>query len=84
MPLLNCPVPKSMLGADYRDTRKTRRNLAQWRGEAGDVASAVAEFEALVGHQTRVLSADHPDTTMTLDQRQHCTENLRSSTERGY
>ncbi|HWS92969.1 MAG TPA: hypothetical protein VN306_10885 [Mycobacterium sp.] len=37
------------------------------------MASAVAEFEALVGDQTRVLSADHPDTTKTLDQVQHCT-----------
>jgi hypothetical protein len=73
MPLLNCPVPKLMLGADHRDTLKTRRNLAQWRGEAGDVASAVAEFEGLVGDPTRVLSADHPDTTKTLDQLQHCT-----------
>ncbi len=65
MPLLNCPVPKSMLGADHRDTLKTRRNLARWRGEAGDVASAVAEFKALVGDETRVLSADNPNTTKT-------------------
>ncbi len=54
-----------MLGADHRDTLKTRRNLARWRGEAGDVASAVAEFKALVGDETRVLSADNPNTTKT-------------------
>ena len=39
----------------------TRSNLASWRGEGGDVAGAVAEFERLLADRTRVLCADHPD-----------------------
>jgi hypothetical protein len=50
-----------VLGPDHRDTLAARAHLASDRGEAGDVAGAVAEFEALL-EELRVLRADHPAT----------------------
>ena len=41
------------------------RLAAGWRGEGGDVAGAVTEFERLLTAQQRVLGADHPGTLTT-------------------
>ena len=41
------------------------RLAAGWRGEGGDVAGAVTEFERLLTAQQRVLGADHPATLTT-------------------
>ena len=56
------PAFTTTLGPDHRDTLTARAHLADWRGEAGDAAGAVAEFEALLADRERVLDADHPDT----------------------
>ncbi|MGW6033442.1 tetratricopeptide repeat protein [Gordonia terrae] len=50
---------------DHPETLGARHNLAAWRGESGDVAGAIADFEVLLADQVRVLGADHPDTLIT-------------------
>ena len=57
-----------VLGPDHPATLRADRNLAYWRGEAGDWASAVAAYEALLADCLRVLGPDHPE---TLDARQN-------------
>ena len=37
-------------------TLRTRRLLAHWRGKAGDLSRAVAEFEDLVAADTRAVA----------------------------
>ena len=59
------PALTAALGDDHPDTLAARDNLAHWRGEAGDAAGAVAEFEALLADRVRVLGPDHPDTLTT-------------------
>ncbi|MET7421540.1 tetratricopeptide repeat protein [Dactylosporangium sp. NPDC005555] len=51
-----------ILGADHPDTLDTRRNLAHWRGLAGDPDAAVAGLDAVLADYVRVLGPDHPDT----------------------
>ncbi|MFE9399904.1 tetratricopeptide repeat protein [Streptomyces flavidovirens] len=46
-------------------TFAVRSNLAHWRGEAGDVAGAVAAYEELVEQMLSVLGPDHPHTLIT-------------------
>ncbi|WP_433712873.1 tetratricopeptide repeat protein [Nocardia sp. CA-084685] len=53
------------LSPDHRDVLNARGNLAYWRAEAGDIATAVTEFERLLIDQVRVLGADHPHTLNT-------------------
>jgi hypothetical protein len=50
---------------DDTDTLITRGNLARGRGEAGDVAGAITEDEALLPDMVRVLGPDHRDTLKT-------------------
>jgi tetratricopeptide (TPR) repeat protein len=59
------PAFTAKLGPDHPSTLTTRSNLADWRGEAGDVSHAVDEYEALLADQLRVLGPDHPDTLTT-------------------
>jgi len=60
-----------LLGADHLDTLTTRHNLALWRGEAGDPASAVTAYEELLTDQLRILGADHPSTLTTRNNLAH-------------
>jgi transcriptional regulator with XRE-family HTH domain len=53
------------LGPDHPDTLTIRRNLAFWRGEAGDAAGAAAAFEELLTDHLRILGPDHPHTLTT-------------------
>jgi tetratricopeptide (TPR) repeat protein len=55
------PTFTAILGADHPDTFEIRNNLAHWRGEAGDADGALAEFEALLRDQKRVLNDDDPN-----------------------
>jgi hypothetical protein len=50
------------LGSDHPNTLAARRDLAHWRGEAGDPVGAVTAFEELLDDYLRVLGADHPHT----------------------
>ncbi|EKT79090.1 Nephrocystin-3, partial [Rhodococcus opacus M213] len=59
------PAFQKLAGANHPATLSARGHLASWRGEAGDVARAVTEFEALLAAQQRVQGADHPDTLRT-------------------
>ena len=43
----------------------TRRHIAYWAGETGDVTQARRLFEELLTDQQRVLGPDHPDTLIT-------------------
>ncbi|MFC0437405.1 tetratricopeptide repeat protein, partial [Kutzneria buriramensis] len=43
------------LGPDHPATLRVRRNIAYWRGEAGDPAGAVAAFEELLTDRVRIL-----------------------------
>ncbi|WAC92613.1 tetratricopeptide repeat protein [Mycobacterium sp. Aquia_213] len=52
------PALTSAVGADNPDTLITRQNLARWRGEAGDVAGAVADYQMLLADEVRVLDGD--------------------------
>ena len=65
------PRSSSTVGADHPDTLYARNILAHWRGQAGDAAGAVAEYEALLADQQRVLGPDHPDTLNTRDNLTH-------------
>jgi hypothetical protein len=49
-------------GADHPEILRIRNSVASWTGHAGDVASALARFEALLPDQVGVQGADHPDT----------------------
>lgn len=52
----------SALGSDHPQTLMTRQSLARCRGQAGNPAGAVQDFEALLPDYFRVLGPDHPDT----------------------
>ena len=54
-----------VLSSEHPDTLGTRGNLANWRGEAGDAAGAVAAYEDLLADRLRVQGADHPGTLIT-------------------
>jgi hypothetical protein len=54
-----------ILGPDHPRTFIARRDLAQWRGETGDAAGAVAAFTKLLADQLRVPGPDHPGTLAT-------------------
>ncbi|MEU6557861.1 tetratricopeptide repeat protein [Streptomyces sp. NPDC046915] len=54
-----------VLGVDHPDALATRHNLAYWRGQAGDAASAAAAFTDLLADRVRVLGVDHPDALAT-------------------
>ncbi|WP_420063573.1 tetratricopeptide repeat protein [Micromonospora chokoriensis] len=54
-----------VLGPDHPHTLATRGNLARWRGEAGDPASAATACADLLTDQVRVLGPDHPHTLTT-------------------
>jgi hypothetical protein len=54
------------LGCDRPDTLRTRNNIANWTGEAGDARGALRRFEELLPDQERVLGRDHPSTLNTL------------------
>ena len=53
------------LGPDHPHTLNARGNLANWREEAGDPASAATATEELLSDCLRVLGADHPETLTT-------------------
>ncbi|MEV6842192.1 tetratricopeptide repeat protein, partial [Actinoplanes sp. NPDC051411] len=53
------------LGEDHPDTLISRSNLALIYQVAGRTAEAVAEFEAVLADQQRVLGEDHPDTLIS-------------------
>jgi tetratricopeptide (TPR) repeat protein len=48
------------LGPDHIDTLAARHHLASWRGEAGDRAGALSDFEQLLEDRLRVFGPDHP------------------------
>jgi hypothetical protein len=52
-------------GPDHPDTLTTRKNLADWLGQAGQVRVAIAEFGPLLEDQARVLDPEHPATLRT-------------------
>ena len=54
-----------VLGPDHPDTLIARRNLARWRGEAGDPVGPAEEFQRLLNDRLRVLGPDHPHTLNT-------------------
>ncbi|MEC3953785.1 tetratricopeptide repeat protein [Nocardia sp. CDC153] len=54
------PLFIGTLGPDHPDTFITRSNLASWRGESGDLAGAITEFEQLLADRLRVLGPEHP------------------------
>lgn len=56
---------RQQLGSDHPSTLKTRHNLARWRGEAGDPANAVADFQGLLADSLRILGPDNPRTLAT-------------------
>ncbi|WAZ26820.1 tetratricopeptide repeat protein [Streptomyces cinnabarinus] len=49
-----------VLGPEHPSTLITRETLAEWQGEAGDPARAVAALTDVVQDMTRILGADHP------------------------
>jgi hypothetical protein len=51
-----------VLGPDHPHTLIARRNLARWRGEAGDPVGPAEEFRRLHAACPSVLGPDHPDT----------------------
>ncbi|MCR6482693.1 tetratricopeptide repeat protein [Amycolatopsis sp. OK19-0408] len=53
------------LGPDHADTMTCQQLFANWRGEAGDVAGAIAALEHLLANRIRVLGADHPHVLAT-------------------
>ncbi|MEU0886096.1 tetratricopeptide repeat protein [Lentzea sp. NPDC005914] len=53
------------LGSDHQDTLAARREIARWRGEAGDLVGAAAAFPSLLADVVRCLGVDHPDTLNT-------------------
>ncbi|WP_433622743.1 tetratricopeptide repeat protein [Nocardia sp. CA-120079] len=53
------------VGSDHLDTLTTRHNVGYWRGESGDPAGAVTEYEQLLTDYLRVLGPDHPHTLAT-------------------
>lgn len=60
------PELDRLVGPNHRDTLVTR-NLAAWRGEAGDTMGAVAAFEELLADMAQVLGPSHPDTMAIRD-----------------
>jgi hypothetical protein len=48
------------LDVDHSDTFRTRNNLARWRGQGGDAAGAVREYEQLLADLDRVLKPGDP------------------------
>ncbi|WP_433207455.1 tetratricopeptide repeat protein [Nocardia sp. CA-107356] len=59
------PLIDQTLGPHHPDTLTTRGNLAYWRGESGDIAAAVTEYERLLTDRLRILEPDHADTLTT-------------------
>ncbi|MGW4246355.1 tetratricopeptide repeat protein [Nocardia sp. NPDC004722] len=59
------PLFIETLGADHPATLITRSNLGSWRGESGDIAGAITEFELLLTDRLRVLGPDHPAILIT-------------------
>jgi hypothetical protein len=59
------PTFTTTLGSDHPATLTARGNLARWRGESGDVAGAISEYQALLADRVRVLGPDHRDTLDT-------------------
>ncbi|GAB3236504.1 hypothetical protein GCM10027447_34930 [Glycomyces halotolerans] len=49
-----------MLGPDHPQTLMTRYNLAFWRGQAGDAATAATDLKALEDDTVRILGSGHP------------------------
>jgi hypothetical protein len=52
------PAITAQLGDADRETLAVRHKVADWRGEAGDAAGAVAELQALLVSAVRVLGPD--------------------------
>ncbi|PPK70870.1 tetratricopeptide repeat protein [Actinokineospora auranticolor] len=50
----------AVFGADDPQTLMVRDDLAYQRAQCGDLAGALADFEALLPEEERVLGADHP------------------------
>ncbi|WP_433525638.1 tetratricopeptide repeat protein [Nocardia pseudovaccinii] len=56
------PSFESAVGPDHSDTLTARNNLAFWRGESGDLATAITEHQELLAERIRALGADDPGT----------------------
>lgn len=56
------PTFIDVVGPDRADTLAARGHLAWWRGESGDVSTAIAEFEQLEADLRRVMGPDAPET----------------------
>ena len=48
-----------MSGPEHPDTLTARANLASWTGRAGDAASALDQFAALLPMEEQVLGPEH-------------------------
>ncbi|WP_216906807.1 ATP-binding protein [Nocardia noduli] len=53
------------VGPDHPDSLHARGSLARWRGVSGDIAGAIAETEALLIDEQRLLGPTHPTTLTT-------------------
>ncbi|WP_433201981.1 tetratricopeptide repeat protein [Nocardia sp. CA-107356] len=56
------PTFEHSVGPEHPDTLTARNNLAFWRGESGDLATATVEHQNLLAESIRVLGADAPGT----------------------
>ncbi|WP_330249402.1 tetratricopeptide repeat protein [Nocardia sp. NBC_00565] len=52
------PALEASVGSEHPDTLTARNNLAFWRGESGDLATATVDHQNLLAQSTRVLGAD--------------------------
>ncbi|MET8873954.1 tetratricopeptide repeat protein [Nocardia sp. NPDC004604] len=52
------PAFEASVGPEHPDTLTARNNLAFWRGESGDLATATIDHQNLLAESTRVLGAD--------------------------
>jgi hypothetical protein len=53
---------RRVVGPDDPETMMALGNLAEWQGEAGEGARAVATYTGLVVELARVLGPTHPET----------------------
>ena len=60
-----CPIFERVLGLEHPHTMTTCGNLANWSGQAGDIAAARRKYAVLLAVEKRVLGPRHPDTLVT-------------------
>ena len=80
-----------MTAAQERPTEQVTKRAAIYLRRSSDPSGMQFGVERQYDEILRYIHArdsgaepDHPDTTKTLDQLQHCSGNRRTSTERGY